>query len=283
MKRQVSRPNFFSELVRLEQDERTSVDDLDSRLFGTLGFDWHFRRGYVGLAGFRQPVRESLLSYTGLQDPYSGSLWGGAMESGGQLTSYLQLVGKLGVFLELTADHITGDRVADNDHVGAHVTFPITWKASGFDSVSLGPYYFYDSWDLNLGRFTLGHGGYFSPQDFEETGLALQFVTEEARRFTAYGRLAVAYQDFEKDPVPILPLAPDGRFWPEEEISGGTVVLSLKGLWRTAERFQLGGGVGYASSPRYDYYSVSLLGRWLFKARPALFSTDLPGREVEYP
>jgi len=256
---------------------------LDAAFVGRAGFGWQFSRGSVGVEAFRLPVRESLLSYTGLRDPYSGSLWGQVLRGGGRVTNYTQWGRSFGSYIEVIADTLTGERVAPNDHIGVRFALPYTWKPPRFDGISIGPYVFYDSYDLNLGAFTLGHGGYFSPQDFLEGGLALQFTTEEARRFTAYGRLALGFQAFQKDAVPVLPLVPDGRFYPAEDINGSVIVLNLKGLWQVAPRVQLGAGLGFAESPRYDYFSLSLLGRYLFRPRTAIFSTDLPGREIEYP
>jgi len=56
---------------------------VSSALVGNLGFTRQTERGNWGAELFSQPMRESILSYTGIVDPYSGQPWAGCAASAG--------------------------------------------------------------------------------------------------------------------------------------------------------------------------------------------------------
>lgn len=122
----------------------------------------------------RKPVRDSLLSYAGVRDPASGETWGGVLSNGGQVK--VAYDGKeLVPYAFGGYALLTGQSVKDN-HKGEG-GLGIEWRAiegerSRLTAGVVGSFMAYGE---NLRYFTLGHGGYFSPQLFLHFGVPLRW------------------------------------------------------------------------------------------------------------
>jgi len=229
---------------------------------------------------FGQPVRESLLAYAGQRNPYSGQEWGRVVKHGGRLSAYTRLGDRWGLSTEAIGSYLTGRRVADNWMAGASASVGYDFKLPGFDYFSLGPSLAFQHYDRNLNHYTLGHGGYFSPDHVLNAGLGLSFLTQESRRAIAKGRLTLGYQDF---------YAPAESFFPEgtppgqnpgrygaDRHAGIFFDFELKGAWLITPNWILAGGAAARQTSGYEDYGVGLMLRYMPEARKAAFSTDIP-------
>ena len=113
----------------------------------------------------RRAVTDSVLSYAGTSDPNSGITWGGVTRSGGHLQLELT-AGRANFYVGGGYDWLAGTDVASNEegNFGAGGSFPV-WQ-SGSDAVRVGLDLVYFGYQKNLRYFTLGQGGYFSPQSY---------------------------------------------------------------------------------------------------------------------
>jgi hypothetical protein len=113
----------------------------------------------------RDNVKDSLLSYAGIRDPGTGIVWGGVMSSSGsvQLRRDSRLNGQ---YFTVRYSDIRGKNVPDNYSVdgSAGAYFNVIQKPHvGFTiGVDVGGMHY----QKNLQFFTLGQGGYFSPQQY---------------------------------------------------------------------------------------------------------------------
>lgn len=146
----------------------------------TGGFSWNDRFGAVGLhlEGHRRAVTESLLSWGGAEDIATGAVWGGVTKNGGRLD--------LGIssddvtwYLLGWGDWLVGQRVAENWAFGGGTG--LSWRLYDWDGVAFSTGLDVSSafYDKNLRHFTLGHGGYFSPQAFVSGAFPLRLDKSE--------------------------------------------------------------------------------------------------------
>lgn len=134
----------------------------------------------------RRPVTDSLLSYAGTLDPLTGKKWGGVVKTGGGLDftagddeggAYFGLGG-----YSLTGEMVKGNRLVEGG-LGGY------WRAyqSTDTQLTLGVNITAMSYQYNLGFFTLGHGGYFSPQRYVAFGIPFDIAGRRGRFAYQFG------------------------------------------------------------------------------------------------
>lgn len=122
------------------------------------------------LSASRRAVTDSVLSFAGTQDRRTGQKWGGVTANGGRAQiSYDDR--KVGAYGYASMHRLLGHNVEDNTRaeVGAGVykylqNDETTQTTVGLSLLGL-------KYRENLGQFTYGHGGYFSPQTFVSLGV----------------------------------------------------------------------------------------------------------------
>jgi tetratricopeptide (TPR) repeat protein len=154
--------------------------------------------------GERRAVTDSLLSYAGARDPRTGESFGGVTRNRG----HIQLEGAFGkvyYYAGAGAGVLVGDRVRSNTEVdaGAGLSFPV-WSTPT-QEVRVGTDLVYFDFARNLETFTVGGGGYFSPQNF----FALLFPVTYKEQLTpdlvySVGG-SVGFQTFRQKSTPIFP------------------------------------------------------------------------------
>ena len=242
---------------------------------GKAGFTKHEPQWFWGIEGFARPVRESILSYTGIRDPYgSGKDFGRVVKVGGQLTLYRRLGEAWGTSGQVTGAWLTGKEVEDNTQIAAGVSLTRDFTLRGFDYVAVGPQISYEHYDKNLSQFTLGQGGYFSPDYLIQPVGSLNFLTREGRPFITKGDIGLGFQNHHQEASPFFPLAPDGRFYRASTESGFVFYGELLGALRLSAHWQAGfGGAARRTADFHDESGLVFI-RYLFEPRPAVFSSD---------
>lgn len=155
----------------------------------------------------------------------------------------------------------------------------------GFDYFTLGPYFNFLHYGNNQNHFRLGHGGYFSPQEFYAGGLQLGLRTLEGRKFMIEGRVGIGVQFFREGKEAWYPqgcgaeqvLCSVNPDYPENREISFAPSGRVRFVWQIHPHLQLAGGVYGQRTSGYDEFGGGLSLRWLFQPRPAVFSSDLPG------
>jgi tetratricopeptide (TPR) repeat protein len=254
-----------------------------------LGITRELGRGNLGAELFTQPVRETILSYTGIVDPYTGQSWGRVLRSGGLVRGYSALTDNWGVAGGLQVAYLQGVNVANNQSLkvnlslSRNLTFPDSKLFPVFDYFTVGPNLSYESYRKNLGQFTFGQGGYYSPQRTVMFGVSSQFLTAEARQYMIRGGASVGRFTTRSAASPCFPL---GAVLPLNPVcvtgftassgTGTSYSAEAVGVRRLSDHLQLGGGVIWRRSPQYDDKLGMVFLRYLFDPRPAVMSTDIP-------
>ncbi len=242
---------------------------------GKLGVIQQIEGGYWQVEAFSQSVTESILSYSGAVDPYTGNTFGRVIETGVHGTAFHDLGNDWGVYGSTTAGWLLGENVADNQHLGGSVSLAKNLHLEDFRYFSLGPVFSADHYERNLSYFTLGQGGYFSPDYIFQGLAALNFLTAEGRPFILRGNLGVGEETNQQASSAFFPLHDDGRRYAAVSDTSAVFDAHLQGVARLNDHWQVGGEVGFDHSATYENRVGFFFLRYLFEPRPAVFSSDL--------
>lgn len=158
------------------------------------------------VTGERRAVTDSMLSYAGLRDGRTGTSWGGVTTTGGR-AQLEYTVGDAVLYGGGGYAAIDGRHVASNSRfdLGGGIAWTVLRQPD--QSLMLGFDARYAAFDKNLRYFTLGQGGYFSPQSQVSA-----VVQADWRKRIGDLRLrlggAVGYQTYREDDSPVFPNNP---------------------------------------------------------------------------
>lgn len=157
--------------------------------------------------GERRAVTDSLLSYVGAFDKYSGKHWGQVTRNGGKVQlSYDD--GDVGFFVGGGAWSYLGDNVASNNSVDGSAGFYVRPIRADDRELKTGININYMSYSKNLGYFSYGQGGYFSPQNYVSVSLPVDYSQTFSNLKLSVGA-AVGYQSYSEDQSNYYPNDPD--------------------------------------------------------------------------
>ncbi len=211
-----------------------------SNVVGGMRFRFDTRSGAFSLGIDRTAVEDSLLSYAGTVDPASGRSWGGVVRDrayfGGRFSDE-----ETTVYGSLSAADVDGHRVDSNTEWRADAGFTRR-AASGAGWVArLGGSVEALGYASNRSHFTLGHGGYFSPEKFLSLGPVFELEgRKDQRSFRIEG--GVAWQEVREDSSDFFPTdaalqtaSGDPRY-PGDSRDGLGIRLAASMEWRVTAR-----------------------------------------------
>ncbi|KAB8309149.1 cellulose biosynthesis protein BcsC [Rouxiella chamberiensis] len=148
--------------------------DLGTTPLGFPVVDWVGGLAYSGDWGdigwtttvSRRPVSSSLLSFAGAKDPGTVTTWGGVRATGASLgLSYDQGLAN-GVWADVSAHQLTGENVEDNtrERLMGGYYYKVINEDNRRATVGLSSMLWHYQKDLS--GYTLGQGGYYSPQQY---------------------------------------------------------------------------------------------------------------------
>ena len=152
----------------------------------------------------RRAVTDSVLSYAGARDPASGQTWGGVTRNRGRV-QLEWTPGPASLYAGVGGAYLGGDRVRDNAQieVGAGGSYPILRTPTG--ELRAGLDLFYTAYDWNLRHFSLGHGGYFSPQSHFAALIPITWRQQVGERFSYRIGGSVGFQTYREAASAVFP------------------------------------------------------------------------------
>ncbi len=259
---------------------------------GNFGFRQRRKNSNWRIAFFRNPVRESILSYVGMKNPrsdtnYSHVAWGRVIEQGLEAGASHSIVPHIGAWIYGAYSELNGIRVVRNRHVQFATGVGYSYSSSIFQYLYVGPYLYWTKYQKNLNHFTFGHGGYFSPSHLINIGLSLNFLTRECRRFQLKGRISLGYEHHREASAPWFPLGQTiyntktGEVISHADYSASHSTnlcgsLRLVGLYSLNPNWQLGGGIELRKTGGYNDYTIGFMVRYLIPTTLKCLSPELP-------
>ncbi|MBA4175020.1 MAG: hypothetical protein C0505_00435 [Leptothrix sp. (in: Bacteria)] len=120
----------------------------------------------------RRVLTGSLLSYAGTRDPVSGQRWGGVTLNAATLR-VARDVGGFATSASVRAGWLGGRNVAANSTVQLRLAADRDWLDTPALRLNAGPTLALWHYRRNLGFYTFGQGGYYSPQRYTSLGLPI--------------------------------------------------------------------------------------------------------------
>jgi len=225
----------------------------------------------------RRAVTDSLLSFGGTRDPYSGITWGGVTTTRGH--GQLEFgVGKGYAYAGGGYDSLTGRNVKSNTEIefGAGGAYPVYKTTS--DEVRVGLDLVYFGYNSNLSYFSLGQGGYFSPQSYFAALIPVSYTqTLEDLTWSVGG--AIGYQSYTQKASPVFPNNAELQgqldalaagtpglvsFYPGKTASGITGGASGKIEYRATPSLRLGAKAQFQSTGDWNQLDATIYARYIF-------------------
>ncbi|MCT2385510.1 cellulose biosynthesis protein BcsC [Erwinia pyrifoliae] len=228
------------------------------------------------LTGERRAVTDSLLSYVGVKDQYSGKSWGRVTKNGGNaLLSYDD--GDAGFYAGAGGYSYIGENVAGNTslmaNAGAYVR-PFHYRDR---ELKTGINISWMDFSKNLSNFSFGQGGYFSPQDYISVSLPVDFSQTYDDLSVKLGG-SVGYQSYTQNSSAYFPNNDDDQSLLKEMVTAGYAKeayfsgSSKSGIgynlhagadYKINKNVTLGGQLGYDTFGDYNETTAQLYLRYM--------------------
>lgn len=246
------------ETARLKLDLGTTPLGFEvQNMVGGLAYNDSLGDLKVKLDLSRRAVTDSLLSYAGTVDDVSGKSWGGVTATGGRLELGVE-EGPFGLYGYGGMHWLRGRNVVDNSRfeVGGGTYYKFIKNSdmeltAGVSVTALG-------YKRNLRYFTLGHGGYFSPQRYFSLSLPVEVAGRTGKlAYRVDGSIGI--QNFRENSAAYFP-GDDTRQANWETVATANSVAAPTGVtWRsfypgqskTGLGFRLGGEAEYRFAPQW--------------------------------
>ena len=253
----------------------TPLGFLVTHLVGELSFATRLEDFTLKGVLSRRAVTDSVLSAAGMRDPQTLQVWGGVVKTGAQFN--FNFGGdERGVYADLGAAQLSGQGVKDNTQfeasMGAYWRIYQSSSAKFKAGLNMTAMAYRD----NLGFYTLGHGGYFSPQQYFSLGIPWELSGRRgALSYQIGGDFSL--QKFSQDRVAYFPndaklqsawVLKAGALYPTyyEAESGSGLGYNLFGSFEylLAPRFTLGGRLTFENSRNFSQQAGSFYLRYAF-------------------
>lgn len=271
-------------------DEQLSFD-LGSTPYGFTVQNWTGGMSYsdkIGVTGWtatasRRPLSNSLLSFAGAKDPRTGIEWGGVMANGAALGLSWDQGNANGVWVDLSHHQLKGKNVADNTRSRLMAGYYRRLINTPNERLTVGVNSMLWRYKKDLGEYTLGHGGYYSPQTYMSLSLPVSYAKRTVNwSYVLEGSVSVSRvktRDMAYYPERNLIEAPwqnlaskgvsDAAFMADNSFEGGSsngVGYGVRGLVerRLNDHWVLGTGVDWQYSKDYSPSRAMLYLRYSF-------------------
>ncbi|MCS2163916.1 cellulose synthase subunit BcsC-related outer membrane protein [Scandinavium sp. H11S7] len=224
----------------------------------------------------RRSLTDSLLSYVGLKDTYSGKNWGQVTKNGGDVQlSYDD--GDAGFYVGAGGYSYQGENVESNTSFNADAGVYLRPYHDDYQTLQTGLSMSYMDFSKNLSQFTFGQGGYFSPQNYISVSLPVD-LTEKYNNWTMKLGGSVGYQSYSQDKSAYFPTEPGWQQSLETAVANGFakeayykgtsesgVGYSVRAAadYKVNNKMTIGGQVGYDTFGDYNESTASLYFRYL--------------------
>jgi Flp pilus assembly protein TadD len=236
--------------------------------------------GQVGwsLTASRRPMSNSLLSFAGARDRPTGVRWGGVTANGGTLGLSWDQGGDNGVWASLGHHWLYGENVAENQRTRAMAGYYHRVVERADERVRVGLTLMHWRHDKDLGGYSLGQGGYYSPQRYTSVGVPVSYawrnydwslLLEGSVSWSqAHSGSSRLYPDAHINHKVLAQYDVDSNIDAMSEASDSSGLgYRLRGLFerRLSDRWVLGGGFDWQHSDDYAPSHGMVYLRYLFE------------------
>ena len=236
------------------------------------GLRWNPASGPFTVLLHRDPIRDTMLSFAGERDPTSRQVWGGVMANSAAIIGNHSR-GNTGFYGKLDYQDIQGKDVAKNSRIEANVGSYFKVYRTNMGELTIGLNLTGLHYDKNLRYFTLGQGGYFSPQEYFLFNVPAQWTGTVNSKLQYSISASLGVQHFTEDSSPYFPTdaarqSSSGLSYPSYTNTSGNYNLSFRTTYQIAPQWL--GGFFFDVNNAREYRSVNagLYLKFLLDPRP---------------
>ena len=241
----------------------------DHDLLGGLAYQFDFEKFSLEPAIYRRPVTSSQLSFAGQCS--AGTCFGAVRRQGAALNFSADQGGADGVWGQLAIEAYRGHKVEDNTAFKAMGGWYHRLINAEHRELRLGISGMYWHFERDLSGYTLGQGGYYSPQQYFSLGPNTVYrQRREDFVFNVEAGLSLSYsqtEDSSRYPLAHLASHLEDRDAVEQGDSavGVSGRLRLLGLWRLTEHLEAGAHAVYQHADGYTPLYAGIFFNYCFK------------------
>lgn len=170
-----------------------------------VGYTGKFNKIDWTVSALHTPLTNSLLSFAGTRDPNTGITWGGVTSTGLNLSLSYDQGGRHGLWGNALVSDLRGKNVANNYRIelmGGYY-YKIINEVNRRLSLGLSSLAWHYNKDLN--RYTLGSGGYFSPQKFITFSLPVSY-RHRTQNWSLMTEASIGWNNTKTNEVALYPI-----------------------------------------------------------------------------
>ncbi|MGA8438430.1 MAG: cellulose synthase subunit BcsC-related outer membrane protein [Candidatus Sulfotelmatobacter sp.] len=249
----------------------------------TGGLRFRPRNGPVTFAAERDSVKDSLVSYAGARDPGTGIVWGGVVSNTGTAQLKWNPVSngqyeRIGMYISGGGGYLQGKNVPDN--------WEVLGNAGVYGQVvkglTMGVNFSGMHYDKNLQFFSLGQGGYFSPQEYGVASIPISYFARH-QRFEYRIRVSGGVQYISQDASPFYPTSagaalPNQGLYASQVHTGPNYDADLRLGYRVSPHAYFEMFATANNARNYTYQAAGFSLKFLIRRLPT--DTDLHPRSI---
>jgi cellulose synthase operon protein C len=239
------------------------------------GFRFQPGNGPFTLLLERDNVKDTMLSYAGVRDPQSGQVWGGVMANSASLLGHWG-DDKSGFYASAGYQALNGRNVTSNRALNGNFGTYFKVASSTEGNLTVGLNFSAMHYDKNLRYFTLGQGGYFSPQQYYLFNVPFRWSGTYHHRLQYVVGGSLGLQHFEEDaPGSLVDAALQGKKAGLYASTGANFNFESQLNYQVAPHWLIGSWVNANNARNYVSYSAGLFVKYTFQARPLSFDNPV--------
>jgi tetratricopeptide (TPR) repeat protein len=200
---------------------------------------------------YRDQVKETMLSYAGEKDPLTGEIWGGVVATGAEGNLSLGSA-QTGFYVQGGAAQLTGVNVNNNSRISGSTGAYWTVYSNEYGVLKMGANMTGLHYAQNQRYFTIGQGGYFSPDSYLLLNAPFTWQSRPINRFTYTIKGSLGVQSFhEGTALPGSLIATDTAPTAQANM-GANYNLDMNMAYRLDEHWDIGGFVGVNNAHDYQ-------------------------------
>jgi tetratricopeptide (TPR) repeat protein len=231
----------------------------------------------------RDPVKDTQLSYSGLRDPAGntlgnqGQIWGGVMANQGTV-QFAHGDAESGFYFGVGGQYLAGYRVETNIRIdGSGGAYWRLKTVPEFGNLSIGANFFGMHYAHNENAFTLGMGGYFSPQAYFLANVPISWAGHDQTRWHYNVVASLGVQGFQENLTKLFPLAAQSAseialnnpMLPAKTSVGPNYDLRSQVAYQIGPHWFAGGFFAANNSRGYNSVSAGFSIHYMFRAQPS--------------
>ncbi len=216
----------------------------------------------------RNSLLDTKLSFAGERDPGSNLVWGGVMANSVSLLGHWG-TDKSGFYASAGYQNIAGKAVESNDQINVTMGTYFKLLSTSQGSLTAGLNLTGMHYDKNLSYFTLGQGGYFSPQQYFLANIPVRWVGNWNRKLQYSVSGSLGAQHFSEDSTPYFPLlSTNALYYPALANTGANYNFDFRLVYQLAPQWLAGAYMNVGNARDYRNAATGLYIEYLFQPRP---------------